>query len=165
MSTISFTYFNLKFILKFISFLNLRIWKILLSENPSLFLCTLFPGCKYVWNFENQSAEKYNFEFMSLHQPSFDSLRWNGAQLGSLGKELNMNLLSTLPFPIQCFQYNTSSIFRVNLVFAPFYMNYFNFCDRNVIHCLAMDMFCTILENISFHYTYADDLLMLMLIF
>ena len=86
---------------EFISLSKLKNLRIFLSENQSLFLCTLFPGCKYVWNFENQSAEKYNFEFMSLHQPSFDSLRWNGAQFGSLGKELNMNSLSTLPFPIQ----------------------------------------------------------------
>ena len=54
--------------------------------NPPFFLCSLFPGCKCVWNFENRSAEKYNFEFMSLHPPSFDSLRWNGAQFGSWGK-------------------------------------------------------------------------------
>ena len=54
--------------------------------NPPFFLCSLFPGCKCVWNSENRSAEKYNFEFMSLHPPSFDSLRWNGAQFGSWGK-------------------------------------------------------------------------------
>ena len=110
---------------------NLRIS---LSENPSLFLCTLFPGCKYVWNFENQSAGKYNFEFMSLHQPSFDSLRWNRAQFGSLGKELNMNSLSTLPFPIQC---SPNTMHCHSLGWISFLhqvtLHNFNFGDKNAV--------------------------------
>ena len=86
--------------------------------------------------------------------------------VGEFGERIEYEFAFNSPIPdtMLPIQY-ISPIFRVNLVFAPFYINYFNFDDRNVIYCLAMDMFCTIFEIISFHYTYADDLLMLMLIF
>ena len=101
---------------------NLRIS---LSENPSLFLCTLFPGCKYVWNFENQSAGKYNFEFMSCIRQV--SIHWDGMEhsLGSW-KELNMNLLSTFLFQIQCASNTHFSSFLCHITCV----NYVNFCDR-----------------------------------